>query len=46
MIAWTIGFPSSERPEKTVTYRVNTTWWRQNRDEVDEEVAEELDRDG
>ena len=46
LIAWTIGFPSSERPEKTVTYRVNTTWWRQNRDEVDEEVAEELERDG
>lgn len=46
LIAWTIGFPSSERREKTVTYRVNTTWWRQNRDEIDEEVAEELDRDG
>lgn len=46
LVAWTIGFPSSDRPEKTVTYRVNTTWWRQNRDEVDEEVAEELERDG
>ncbi len=43
--AWTIGFPHSERAEQTVSYRVNTVWWQQNRGEIDEEVAEALDRE-
>ncbi|SDG43143.1 Z1 domain-containing protein [Sulfitobacter delicatus] len=43
--AWTIGFPSSARKNQTVSYRVNTVWWRQNMTDIDEEVAEALDRE-
>lgn len=43
--AWTIGFPTSEKKGKTVSYQVNTIWWQQNRGEIDEEVGEALDRE-
>jgi hypothetical protein len=43
--AWTIGFPTSERKNQTVSYRVNTVWWQQNSSDFDEEVAEALDRE-
>jgi hypothetical protein len=43
--AWTIGFPTSERKNQTVSYRVNTVWWQQNSTDIDEEVAEALDRE-
>ncbi|MEP0961040.1 MAG: Z1 domain-containing protein [Roseobacter sp.] len=43
--AWTIGFPNSKRKNKTVSYRVNTVWWQQNSTDIDEEVAEALDRE-
>lgn len=43
--AWTIGFPTSERKNQTVSYRVNTVWWQQNSSDIDEEVAEALDRE-
>jgi hypothetical protein len=43
--AWTIGFPHSERPNMTVSYQVNTVWWKQNTAEIDEEVAEAFDRE-
>lgn len=43
--AWTIGFPNSEHPNRTVTYRVNTVWWQQNVGDLDEEVGEALDRE-
>jgi hypothetical protein len=43
--AWTIGFPHSNRAEQTVSYRVNTIWWQQNSADIDEEVAEALDRE-
>jgi hypothetical protein len=43
--AWTIGFPHSERPNLTVSYQVNTVWWKQNTADIDEEVAEALDRE-
>jgi len=43
--AWTIGFPTSQKKGKTVSYQVNTIWWQQNRGEIDEEVGEALDRE-
>ena len=43
--AWTIGFPTSERKNQTVSYRVNTVWWQQNSTDIDEEIAEALDRE-
>lgn len=43
--AWTIGFPTSSKKGKTVSYQVNTIWWQQNRGEIDEEVGEALDRE-
>ncbi|WP_420566746.1 Z1 domain-containing protein [Thalassovita sp.] len=43
--AWTIGFPTSRKKGKTVSYQVNTIWWQQNRGEIDEEVGEALDRE-
>ena len=43
--AWTIGFPNSDRKNQTVSYRVNTVWWQQNSTDIDEEVAEALDRE-
>lgn len=43
--AWTIGFPTSRKAERTVSYRVNTIWWQQNMDEIDEEIGEALDRE-
>lgn len=45
LTAWTIGFPNSQRPNQTVSYQVNTIWWQQNSAEIDEEVAEALDRE-
>ena len=45
LTAWTIGFPNSKLKNKTVSYRVNTVWWQQNSTDIDEEVAEALDRD-
>jgi|TARA_R100001143_G_C3294165_1_gene102606 hypothetical protein len=42
--AWTIGFPTSRKKGKTVSYQVNTIWWQQNRGEIDEEVGDALDR--
>ena len=43
--AWTIGFPTSAKKGRTVSYQVNTIWWQQNRGEIDEEVGEALDRE-
>lgn len=43
--AWTIAFPNSDRKNQTVSYRVNTVWWQQNSTDIDEEVAEALDRE-
>jgi Z1 domain-containing protein len=43
--AWTIGFPHSRRSNQTVSYQVNTIWWNQNSGDIDEEVAEALDRE-
>lgn len=45
LVAWTIGFPNSRRANQTVSYRVNTVWWQQNSSDIDEEVAEALDRE-
>jgi hypothetical protein len=45
LTAWTIGFPNSRRANQTVSYRVNTVWWQQNSTDIDEEVAEALDRE-
>ena len=45
LTAWTIGFPNSKFANKTVSYRVNTVWWQQNSADIDEEVAEALDRE-
>ncbi|MDB4254890.1 hypothetical protein N9876_02080, partial [bacterium] len=45
LTAWTIGFPNSKSANKTVSYRVNTIWWQQNNADIDEEVAEALDRE-
>lgn len=43
--AWTIGFPTSRKAGRTVSYQVNTIWWQQNMGEIDEEIAEALDRE-
>jgi len=43
--AWTIGFPTSQKVGRTVSYQVNTIWWQQNRGELDEEIGEALDRE-
>lgn len=45
LTAWTIGFPHSNRANQTVSYQVTTTWWQQNSTDIDEEVAEALDRE-
>lgn len=45
LTAWTIGFPNSQLKNKTVSYRVNTVWWKQNSADIDEEIAEALDRE-
>lgn len=45
LTAWTIGFPDSRRANQTVSYRVNTVWWQQNSGDIDEEIAEALDRE-
>lgn len=43
VVAWSISFPATKRPEKRVEYVVTTTWLRENfREEIDEE---ELDGD-
>ncbi|MCU7866027.1 MAG: Z1 domain-containing protein, partial [Candidatus Thiodiazotropha sp. (ex Lucinoma borealis)] len=37
-VAWGISFPVSTYEDKTVEYRVNTTWWRENIErDIDEE---------
>lgn len=43
--AWTIGFPTSAKKGRTVSYQVNIVWWQQNRGEIDEEIGEALDRE-
>ena len=43
--AWTIGFPTSRKAGRTVSYQVNTIWWQQNMSEFDEEIGEALDRE-
>lgn len=46
VVAWTIGFPGTTRPGRTVSYQVNRVWLNQNMEpEVDEEVTEALDRE-
>ncbi|MDZ7697509.1 MAG: Z1 domain-containing protein [Deltaproteobacteria bacterium] len=37
--AWGISFPATEKPEETVGYVVNTTWWKEHFSaELDEEL--------
>jgi hypothetical protein len=41
VVAWSISFPRSERPEQRVEYIVTTTWMREHfRDELDEDESE------
>lgn len=38
--AWSISFPPTHREEKTITYMVNTTWFREHyQDEAEDEAA-------
>jgi hypothetical protein len=40
VVAWSISFPPTNREEKTVTYMVNTTWFREHyQDEAEDEAA-------
>lgn len=40
VVAWSISFPPTGREEKTITYMVNTTWFREHYgDEAEEEAA-------
>lgn len=44
VVAYAISFPPTSRPLETVSYVVNTTWWKENYGDLEQEEEDELDQ--